>query len=159
MSVSLQVAILVEISLAAAPFTSPLLLVWNTMRILLCSCALLTLLTPGSPRLLHSLPEDTYAFPKFRVSFLNGLPVLNETAERWLREGLRGGELEFLDRPWKQDSFHFQEIGSGDEYEGVLRSEVRTLQFCGSSGQLRPHSSPRLRPFLLYQRASSPLNI
>ncbi|KAJ3493993.1 hypothetical protein NLJ89_g10902 [Agrocybe chaxingu] len=56
-------------------------------------------------RLLHSLPEDTYAFPKFRVAFLNGLPVLNETAERWLKEGLRGGELEFLDQPWKDASW------------------------------------------------------
>ncbi|PPQ72146.1 hypothetical protein CVT26_006902 [Gymnopilus dilepis] len=74
-----------------------------------------------SARLLHSLPEDTYAFPKYRVSFLNGLPVLNETAERWLREGLRGGELEFLDQPWKHDdwtpSAHLKEIGSGDPIE------------------------------------------
>ncbi|KAH9951918.1 hypothetical protein B0H21DRAFT_714848 [Amylocystis lapponica] len=55
-----------------------------------------------SARLHHSLvPDDPYAFPKYRVTFLNGLPVLNETAERWLRDGLHGGELEFLDQPWK----------------------------------------------------------
>ena len=45
--------------------------------------------------------EDLYAFPKYRISFLNGLPVLNETAERWLAGGLAGGELEFLEQPWR----------------------------------------------------------
>lgn len=71
----------------------------------------------ASARLLHSVPEDPYAFPKFRVAFLNGLPVLNETAQRWLTEGLRGGELEFLDQPWKDHttSSHRKEIGTGDE--------------------------------------------
>lgn len=47
------------------------------------------------------VPEDPYAFPKYRVAFLNGLPVLNETAQRWLESGLRGGEMEFLDQPWE----------------------------------------------------------
>jgi hypothetical protein len=47
-------------------------------------------------RFLHSLPEDTYAFPKYRVVFLNGQPVLNETAQRWLTHGLGGGEQQFL---------------------------------------------------------------
>ena len=68
-------------------------------------------------RFLHSIPEDTYAFPKFRVSFLNSQPVINETAHRWLNEGLRGGELEFLDQPWKEDNSYShssrKEIGSG----------------------------------------------
>lgn len=59
-----------------------------------------------SARLHHSrVPEDPFAFPKYRVSFLNGLPLLNETAERWLHEGLRGGELEFLDQPWRESSW------------------------------------------------------
>ena len=54
-------------------------------------------------RLHNSLvPEDPYAFPKYRVAFLNGLPVLNDTAHRWLEQGLRGGELEFLDQPWNE---------------------------------------------------------
>jgi protein OS-9 len=82
-------------------------------------------------RLLHSLPEDTHAFPKFRVTFLNGLPVLNETAERWLKEGLRGGELEFLDQPWKEENWQApsspKEIGSGHVPEGVSTSEVCTF--------------------------------
>lgn len=81
--------------------------------LLLAAC----LAAAASARLLHSVPEDPYAFPKFRVAFLNGLPVLNETAQRWLAEGLRGGELEFLDQPWKDHttSSHRKEIGTGDE--------------------------------------------
>ncbi|KAI6150383.1 hypothetical protein BKA82DRAFT_4115020 [Pisolithus tinctorius] len=47
-------------------------------------------------RLLYSGPEDLYAFPKSRVTFLNNFPVSNETARRWLREGLKGGEREFM---------------------------------------------------------------
>lgn len=65
-----------------------------------------------------SLTEDFYAFPKYRVSFLNGLPVLNETAERWLQLGLKGGESEFLDQPWqdrpRQSANTLKAIESGD---------------------------------------------
>lgn len=43
-----------------------------------------------------TIPEDLYAFPKYRVVFLNGLPVSNETAQKWLTDGLQGGDLEFL---------------------------------------------------------------
>ncbi|GJE90848.1 glucosidase II beta subunit-like protein-domain-containing protein [Phanerochaete sordida] len=50
------------------------------------------------------VPEDPYAFPKYRVTFLNGHPVLNETAQRWIQQGLSGGELEFLDQPWGEDA-------------------------------------------------------
>ncbi|KAK7467006.1 Protein OS-9 [Stygiomarasmius scandens] len=47
---------------------------------------MLILLLAGiaSARLLHSLPEDTYAFPKYNVLFLNNLPLLNHTAHHWL---------------------------------------------------------------------------
>lgn len=52
------------------------------------------------------------------MTFLNGLPVLNDTAERWLRQGLRGGDAEFLDQPWQEDPSQTtplrKEIGSGD---------------------------------------------
>ncbi|KAA1474921.1 hypothetical protein DENSPDRAFT_841598 [Dentipellis sp. KUC8613] len=68
----------------------------------------------SSARILHSLPEDPFAFPKYRVTFLNGLPVSNETAEKWLRDGLQGGEREFLEQPWN-DSEPRKEIGSGEE--------------------------------------------
>jgi protein OS-9 len=84
-----------------------------------CFFPLLLLLLFNSPfalaRLLHSLPDDLYAFPKYRVTFLNGLPLLNETAERWLREGLRGGEAEFLDHPtpWEEPS-PIKHIDSGE---------------------------------------------
>ena len=83
------------------------------MRTLLFSLLLLPLLAPAS--LLHSLPDDLYAFPKYRVTFLNGFPVLNETAERWLREGLRGGEAEFLDHPtpWREPA-PFKHIDAGE---------------------------------------------
>ena len=75
----------------------------------------------AAARLLHSLPEDTYAFPKYRVAFLNGLPVLRETAERWLRDGLRGGEPEFLDQTWEQGNLRapasLKGIGNGEAGE------------------------------------------
>ncbi|KAL0947009.1 hypothetical protein HGRIS_013153 [Hohenbuehelia grisea] len=78
----------------------------------------LVLASLSSARLLHSLPEDPYAFPKYRVTYLNGLPLLNKTADRWLKEGLKGGELEFLDQPWKEETWQTpespKEIGSGD---------------------------------------------
>lgn len=68
-------------------------------------------------RVVHSLPEDPFAFPKYRVTFLNGLPLQNDTAERWINDGLRGGELEFLDQPWHEvhwdGSRPLKEIGSG----------------------------------------------
>ena len=40
--------------------------------------------------------QDVDAFPKYAVTFLNSLPVANETAETWIRHGLVGGEQEFL---------------------------------------------------------------
>ena len=70
------------------------------MRLTSTSLAVLpiSLWTLVAARLHDSLvPEDPYAFPKYRVTFLNGLPVLNETAQRWLQTGLHGGEAEFLE--------------------------------------------------------------
>jgi len=86
----------------------------------------------AAARLHHSLvPEDPYAFPKYRVTYLNGLPVLNETADRWLREGLQGGELEFLDQPWKDAHVHtpqFKGIEGGEDQDNVSTPPV-----CNSS--------------------------
>ncbi|KII88615.1 hypothetical protein PLICRDRAFT_698972 [Plicaturopsis crispa FD-325 SS-3] len=77
---------------------------------------------------IHSLPEDTYAFPKYGVSFLNGQPVDEDTAHRWLQHGLRGGELEFLDQPWSSDGARtaqsLKEIGGADG-QTVLSAEPR----------------------------------
>ena len=74
------------------------------------------------------VPEDPYAFPKYRVTFLNGLPVLNETAQRWLQHGLRGGELEFLDQPWGEDSQWrtppVKSIEGGSQEEQVVAAQV-----------------------------------
>ena len=67
---------------------------------------------------LHSLPEDPHAFPKFGVTFLHNQPLLNETAEHWLKHGLSGGEDEFLGDSWQSTGQHRppqrKEIGSGD---------------------------------------------
>uniref|UniRef100_A0A0W0F8U1 Uncharacterized protein n=1 Tax=Moniliophthora roreri TaxID=221103 RepID=A0A0W0F8U1_MONRR len=75
-------------------------------------------LRPLSARTILSLPEDTYAFPKYKVAFLNNLPVLNETAHRWITEGLQGGEAEFLEQSWDMDSSesipNLKEIDSGE---------------------------------------------
>ncbi|KAF7295010.1 PRKCSH domain-containing protein [Mycena indigotica] len=57
---------------------------------------LLLLLLPFVHARLHSLPEDPYGFPKYKVDFLSNLPVPNDTARRWLAVGLRGGINEFL---------------------------------------------------------------
>lgn len=82
----------------------------------------------AAARILQSLPDDTYAFPKYRVTFLNGLPVLRETAERWLQDGLRGGEPEFLNEPWTGGNTRAPSlpkgIGSGDGEEDEVRRFV-----------------------------------
>ncbi|KAF5380935.1 hypothetical protein D9615_003883 [Tricholomella constricta] len=80
------------------------------------------LLVPAHAARLHSLPEDTYAFPKFRLAFLNRLPVLNDTAQRWLREGLRGGHLEFLDQPWSDHPQPLKEIDGSSIHDGTSNS-------------------------------------
>ena len=94
--------------------SSPSMTMPSTMPTLF---SFLLLLYPhfASSHLFHSLPDDLYSFPKHRVTFLNGLPLLNETAERWLREGLRGGEAEFLDNPtpWQEPS-PFKHIDAGE---------------------------------------------
>ncbi|KAH7107574.1 hypothetical protein BKA62DRAFT_683813 [Auriculariales sp. MPI-PUGE-AT-0066] len=41
--------------------------------------------------------QDVDAFPKYGITFLNALPVANETVQEWLhRGGVTGGEPEFL---------------------------------------------------------------
>jgi protein OS-9 len=79
----------------------------------------LVLLFPLISARLLDLPADTYAYPKYRVSFLNSLPLRNETAQRWLQDGLPGGEPEFLDRPWSGDERIAMEIDSGDSQAHV----------------------------------------
>lgn len=62
------------------------------------------------------LPEDPDAFPKYSVLFHNGYPVQNDTAEKWLRDGLRGGEYEFLGQPWADPGVSQRpEIGDGQD--------------------------------------------
>lgn len=115
------------------------------MRILASHLTLVLFAHPIFARLLHSLPEDTYAFPKFRVAFLNSLPVLNDTAQRWLRDGLHGGELEFLDHPPKfspySPPFDRKGIESGQVQDEAHSTDVSLVK-PGFSGKIicQPHS-------------------
>jgi protein OS-9 len=81
-------------------------------------------------RLLYSGPEDLHAFPKHRVTFLNNLPVHNETVERWLRDGLRGGEREFLNDVWDEPAWYsqvvYKEIGSSELEQSNDASQICT---------------------------------
>lgn len=85
---------------------------------LLLICLGLNHIHAASGRIHASLiPEDPHAFPKYDVTFLNGLPVLNETAERWLRDGLPGGLLEFLEEPWMPDNSPWSKLKGIDPTE------------------------------------------
>ncbi|KAG8936571.1 Protein OS-9 [Tulasnella sp. 418] len=74
-----------------------------------------------------SIPEDTFAFPKLRVNFLNNIPLASDTAEKWLSEGLKGGVMEFL----------------GDEASKYLQDWPQIDDGAGDSGQ-KGHE-PRLK--------------
>jgi protein OS-9 len=72
----------------------------SSLYLLLTVLALYSAHTASGRIYASLIPEDPHAFPKYDVAFLNGLPVLNETAERWLRDGLEGGLPEFLEEAW-----------------------------------------------------------
>ncbi|KAJ7156062.1 hypothetical protein C8R43DRAFT_422916 [Mycena crocata] len=85
---------------------------------------LLLLLPVAAARILNSLPDDPNAFPKYRVDFLNHLPLANDTAHTWLAHGLRGGIREFLDQPW-DDSWHPPTLGDDEQTTfGVADEDV-----------------------------------
>ncbi|KAG1756545.1 uncharacterized protein EDB91DRAFT_1093253 [Suillus paluster] len=94
-------------------------------------------------RLLYSGPEDLYAFPKHRVTFLNNLPVHNETAERWLTEGLRGGESEFLNDLWDEPAWYsklpYKEIGSSELEKSNDASQISQSPIPDNSGYMLNH--------------------
>lgn len=110
----------------------------TAMPALLPLLALCSLSGTFAARFSQSLPEDPYAFPKYRVSFLNGLPVLNDTAERWLRDGLKGGEKEFLEEPYDDEHWNapqpWKEIdsGSGQNEEAAPVSSPSYRDRCDS---------------------------
>lgn len=60
-----------------------------------------------------TIPEDVHAFPKYRIQFLNGRPLLNATAQRWLQEG-GTTEQEFLGlhKSYTSSDPSFKGIGS-----------------------------------------------
>lgn len=96
-------------------------------------------------RVHFALAEDLHAFPKYRVTFLNGLPVLNDTAQRWLSQGLRGGELEFLDQPW---NVHMHPP-SNLRTIAAQRDDDDEDQHLFENPTVRSHSSPHLLLFLI----------
>lgn len=103
---------------------------------LLTAAACAAFLEFVSAGFLHSLPEDIFAFPKYRVEFLNGLPVLNATVERWLKQGLRGGEREFMDQPWLHHNLNLpsnpKEIDSGEPRPASMSSPEVCFQLAWS---------------------------
>ncbi|KAG1877890.1 hypothetical protein DFJ58DRAFT_740492 [Suillus subalutaceus] len=94
-------------------------------------------------RLLYSGPEDLYAFPKHRVTFLNNLPVQNETAQHWLNEGLRGGESEFLNDRWDEPAWFsnavYKEIGSSELEMSNDASQISQSPIPDNSGYMLNH--------------------
>ncbi|KDQ18104.1 hypothetical protein BOTBODRAFT_171781 [Botryobasidium botryosum FD-172 SS1] len=74
-----------------------------------------------------SIPEDPFSFPKFRVAFLNGQPVTNKTAEQWLRDGLPGGEDQFMEREWQESPRSLETIdGSEDAQDPTATSSAES---------------------------------
>jgi protein OS-9 len=94
-------------------------------------------------KLLYSGPEDLYAFPKHRVTFLNNLPVQNETAQHWLNEGLRGGESEFLNDRWDEPAWFsnavYKEIGSSELEMSNDASQISQSPIPDNSGYMLNH--------------------
>ncbi|KAH7340232.1 hypothetical protein B0J17DRAFT_650430 [Rhizoctonia solani] len=74
-----------------------------------------------------SLPDDLYAYPKYSIGFLNGLPLPNVTAQHWLAHGLKGGEKEFLEQPWDQNS------------HGTSRPQITGGETINSDGPVNSH--------------------
>ena len=110
----------------------------------------------AAARLLHSLPEDPHAFPKFRVSFMNGQPIGRDTAERWLREGLRGGELEFADQPWHEGSAGWRDWTSRKEIGGS-ESDEASSEVCTPS-VLHSRGNEITSDSFTVQKQTTPLN-
>lgn len=104
------------------------------------SLSFLLLQSSLAARFSQALPDDLHAFPKYRVTFLNGLPLLNDTAQKWLADGLRGGELEFLDKPWTEDTTRpftsIKGIDSGSTLDNASPASVGTTLTPFTSKQL-----------------------
>ncbi|EJU05423.1 hypothetical protein DACRYDRAFT_113549 [Dacryopinax primogenitus] len=71
--------------------------------------------------------EDIYSYPRYRVSFLNGFPVSNATAERWLKDGLEGGESEFMGENSDGWGKQGQIEGSAEDTNSPLRSRLERM--------------------------------
>ncbi|KAJ3822923.1 hypothetical protein F5880DRAFT_1570760 [Lentinula raphanica] len=96
---------------------------------------------------LHSLPEDPHAFPKYKVTFLNNLPILNETAQKWLSQGIPGGELEFLNQPWEATE---EQVPLSLGLQGIDDGAI------GESGHSSPLSTDSHAPYTLEHMKMGP---
>ncbi|EJD53067.1 hypothetical protein AURDEDRAFT_110849 [Auricularia subglabra TFB-10046 SS5] len=99
--------------------------------------------------------QDVDAFPKYAVSFLNALPVPNATAEGWLRDGLPGGESEFLDAAPVPAANVQQRIEGGDAQPAAEpATHVQFMKFGSAASYVclipaprpLPHASEELEP-------------
>jgi len=89
----------------------------SSLCLLLAVLALRSVYTVSGRIHASLIPEDPHAFPKYDVRFLNGLPVLNSTAERWLRDGLEGGLGEFLEEGWETEDSRWSKLKGIDPTE------------------------------------------
>lgn len=89
-------------------------------------------------RSVHALPEDPAAFPKYKVSYLNGLPVQKSTVEGWLKDGLHGGEAEFMEQPWSEADGHYGERKEIGDAQHVLGSPPSINDYRLESMKLGP---------------------
>ncbi|KAG8833526.1 Protein OS-9 [Serendipita sp. 399] len=86
----------------------------------------------------NSIPQDFHAYPKYSVQFLNGQPILNATAQRWLQEGNIDEDV-FLDiRQSKQDSStQYKSIASGPEESELAPATSAPLSVSAPSSSLQ----------------------
>ena len=96
------------------PSNSPVPVCTHSPAMLSYLLAVVCVAAIANARVHYALAEDLYAFPKYRVAFLNALPLRNTTAELWLKEGLHGGERQFLDQQWLDVPVNRKQISSGD---------------------------------------------
>ena len=120
--------------------------------VLLCFAAAAAVAAPGVvARGFSQQPEDIYAWPKYNVSFLNGLPLLNHTAQRWLQDGLRGGENEFLGLEWTTDPqpapSNLKSIDAGDiELATSTTGHTEHTEHTRQLADAEPPANPSVTP-------------
>lgn len=100
------------------------------MLLPICLFALLSWAAEECASRSSTIPEDVYAFPKYKIQFLNGRPVLNVTAQRWLQDGLIS-EDEFLGS-YKNPSSSSHSTLSVKEIAGSTQDELAAPEHSSS---------------------------